>query len=70
MRLTTLIVDDEPLAREGLRALLARDPEISAIREARNGREAVLAIRESKPDLVLLECHCARQIACWGMKTL
>jgi two-component system LytT family response regulator len=53
--LTALIVDDEPLAREGLRALLARDPEISAIREARNGREAVLAIRESRPDLVLLD---------------
>lgn len=55
MPLTTLIVDDEPLAREGLRALLARDPEISTIREARDGREAVLAIRESNPDLVLLD---------------
>ena len=53
--LTILIVDDEPLAREGLRALLSRDPEISAIREARDGREAVLAIRESNPDLVLLD---------------
>jgi two-component system, LytTR family, response regulator len=55
MRLTTLIVDDEPLAREGLRELLARDPEIGVIREARDGREAVLAIRECKPDLVLLD---------------
>lgn len=55
MRLTTLIVDDEPLARAGLRALLARDPEISTIREARDGREAVLAIRDSHPDLVLLD---------------
>jgi two-component system, LytTR family, response regulator len=55
MHLTTLIVDDEPLAREGLRALLCRDPEISAIREARDGREAVAAIRESKPDLVFLD---------------
>lgn len=55
MQLTTLIVDDEPLAREGLRALLAKDAEISAIREARDGREAVAAIRESHPDLVLLD---------------
>jgi two-component system, LytTR family, response regulator len=55
MHLTTLIVDDEPLAREGLRALLSRDPEISVIREARDGREAVAAIRESKPDLVFLD---------------
>ena len=55
MSLTTLIVDDEPLAREGLRVLLARDPEVSAIRESRDGREAVAAIREFNPDLVFLD---------------
>jgi two-component system, LytTR family, response regulator len=51
----TLIVDDEPLAREGLRILLSRDPEVSAIREAKDGREAVAAIREHHPDLVFLD---------------
>lgn len=55
MPLTALIVDDEPLAREGLRELLAKDPEISSVREARDGREAVKAIRVSSPDLVLLD---------------
>ena len=55
MPLTTLIVDDEPLARDGLRVLLSRDPEVSVIREARDGREAVAAIRESNPDLVFLD---------------
>jgi two-component system LytT family response regulator len=55
MQLTALIVDDEPLAREGLRALLAKDTEVYAIREAKDGREAVAAIRESRPDLVLLD---------------
>ncbi|HZP04064.1 MAG TPA: LytTR family DNA-binding domain-containing protein [Terracidiphilus sp.] len=55
MHLTTLIVDDEPLAREGLRALLSKDPEIAAIHEARDGREAVAAIRECSPDLVFLD---------------
>lgn len=38
-----------------MRALLAKDPEVSAIHEARDGREAVVAIRERKPDLVLLD---------------
>jgi two-component system LytT family response regulator len=52
---TTLIVDDEPLAREGLRMLLAEDPEIAAIREARNGREAIAALCEERPDLVFLD---------------
>jgi two-component system, LytTR family, response regulator len=51
----TLIVDDEPLAREGLRLLLSRDTEVSAIREARDGLEAVAAIRERDPDLVFLD---------------
>jgi two-component system, LytTR family, response regulator len=50
-----LIVDDEPLAREGLRMLLVSDPQVAAISEAKNGREAVTAIRESRPDLVLLD---------------
>ncbi|MGC2421322.1 MAG: LytTR family DNA-binding domain-containing protein [Candidatus Acidiferrales bacterium] len=55
MTLTTLIVDDEPLARDGLRMLLSRDPEIAALCEAKNGREAVAAIRNSRPDLVFLD---------------
>jgi len=55
MSLTALIVDDEPLAREGLRMLLARDREVTAIHEARDGREAVAAIHDTRPDLVLLD---------------
>ncbi len=55
MPLTALIVDDEPLAREGLRMLLAQDPEVAAIREAKDGREAVEAILSARPDLVFLD---------------
>ena len=55
MRITTLIVDDEPLAREGLRMLLAEDAEVAAIHEAKDGREAVAAIRTLRPDLVFLD---------------
>ena len=39
----TLIVDDEPLAREGLRLLLANDPQIEIIGECSTGREAAAA---------------------------
>jgi two-component system, LytTR family, response regulator len=53
--MNVLIVDDEPLAREGLRLLLADEPGIGAVLEARNGAEAVNSIRASKPDLVLLD---------------
>src|SRR6202050_804641 len=52
-----LIVDDEPLAREGLKLILSSD---SQVMEARNGREAVAKIREEKPDLVLLDVQMPR----------
>lgn len=55
MPLTVLIVDDEPLAREGLRMLLADDPEIAAVQDAKNGSEAVQRVREERPDLVFLD---------------
>ncbi len=55
MPLSTLIVDDEPLAREGLRMLLAEDPDVAAVHEAKDGREAVDAIRGTRPDLVFLD---------------
>jgi two-component system LytT family response regulator len=55
MSFTALVVDDEALARQGLRELLCRDAEISAIHEARDGREAVEAIRTHRPDLVFLD---------------
>jgi len=50
-----LIVDDEPLAREGMRLLLADEPDVTHLDEARNGAEAVALIRARQPDLVLLD---------------
>ena len=50
-----LIVDDEPLAREGLAMLLKEEPAIGEIGEARNGAEGVEMIRQRRPDLVLLD---------------
>ena len=60
MQLRTLIVDDEPLAREGLKILLSNDPQVEAVWEARNGREAVALIRDQQPDLVLLDIQMPR----------
>jgi two-component system LytT family response regulator len=50
-----LIVDDEPLAREGVRMLVSKESCVDAIVEARNGSEAVALIRRESPDLVLLD---------------
>lgn len=51
----TLIVDDEPAAREGMRHLLDRDPDIVVTGECADGREAAAAIRGATPDLVFLD---------------
>lgn len=53
--LRVLIVDDEPLARAHLRQLLAADRDIEVVGECGDGREAVRAIRELNPALVLLD---------------
>jgi two-component system, LytTR family, response regulator len=53
-RFSALVVDDEPLARETLRLLLARDPEID-VAEAGDGRAALEAIAAHRPDLLFLD---------------
>jgi two-component system LytT family response regulator len=54
-KMRTLVVDDEPLARERLRGLLRGEPDVECVGECANGREAVEAIRSQKPDLVFLD---------------
>jgi two-component system, LytTR family, response regulator len=51
----TLIVDDEPLARERLRTLLAEHPSFASVGECENGAEAVEALRAGGVELVFLD---------------
>src|SRR5262245_48515982 len=51
----TLIVDDEPLARQRLRNLLQRDADIEIIGECADGRQAVATVEELRPDLLFLD---------------
>ena len=50
-----LIVDDEPIARRGLRRLLGAEPDVEIVGEAGSGTAALDAIEDLKPDLVLLD---------------
>jgi two-component system LytT family response regulator len=54
-KITALVVDDEELARHVLRELLQAHPEIQVLAECVNGFEAVKAVAEDKPDLILLD---------------
>jgi two-component system LytT family response regulator len=55
MKVRTLIVDDELLARERLRQLLAAEPEIEIIGECSDGNAAVTEIQTKAPDLIFLD---------------
>jgi two-component system, LytTR family, response regulator len=53
--ITTIIVDDEKLAREGLKSLLKEFPEIEIVGEANNADEAIDMIDKLKPQLMFLD---------------
>src|SRR6266567_3850407 len=55
MKLKALIADDEPLARERLRFLLAGDGDIEIAGECRNGTEVVAALKERSFDVLFLD---------------
>ena len=55
MTLRTLIVDDEPLARERVRMMLVMHDDVAVIGEVGDGQQAIDAIRQERPDLVFLD---------------
>lgn len=55
VRVRVLIVDDHPIVRAGLRALLSTDDRLLVIGDAVNGREAVTASATHEPDVVLMD---------------
>jgi two-component system LytT family response regulator len=55
MKIRTLIVDDEPLARERLRKLLQAESDIELVGECSDGKEALTVIKSTNPDLLFLD---------------
>src|SRR5690606_16486099 len=54
-RIRTLIVDDEPMARERILRLLAGEPDVEVVGQCADGLQAVNAIQQLSPDLVFLD---------------
>jgi two-component system, LytTR family, response regulator len=54
-KIRTIVVDDEPLARSNVMALLRRDPEVEILGECGSGTEAIATIDRTRPDLVFLD---------------
>jgi DNA-binding NarL/FixJ family response regulator len=55
--LRILLVDDHPLVRNGLRALLASVPELTIVGEAASGEEAIARATELLPDIILMDLN-------------
>jgi len=52
-KISVLVVDDHEVVRQGLKALLSREPDIAIVGEARDGREAVESAERLRPDVVV-----------------
>ena len=55
MNVSLLLADDHQLMRQGLSALLSRQPEIQIIADASDGRTAVALVKQHSPDIVLMD---------------
>ena len=55
MTIRTILVDDEPLAIQGLELRLAAHDDLEIVAKCQNGREAISAVKTHKPDLVFLD---------------
>lgn len=60
MSIRVLIADDEPVICQGLAAILTPEPDITVVGQARDGAEAVSAVREHQPDVVLMDVRMPR----------
>jgi two-component system LytT family response regulator len=60
MSVRAIIADDEPLARERVRSLLAGESDVEVIAECSNGAQTVKAAEEHRPDLLFLDVQMPR----------
>ncbi len=56
-KIKILLVDDHPVVRHGLSAMLQTDPQIDVVGEANSGQEALVMVGRLNPDIVLMDIH-------------
>lgn len=58
--ITTILVDDHTLFRDGIRELLSIAPDIEVVAEGRSGQDAIALTAQHQPDVVLLDVKIGR----------
>lgn len=59
-RIRVLVVDDHPVVRTGLGAVISLEPDFKLVGEAEDGAQAVAMVREQRPDVVLMDLRMPR----------
>lgn len=54
-QIRAIVVDDEPLARQGIRQMIEQDPDLAIVAECADGVEAIEAVQHHHPDLLFLD---------------
>lgn len=65
-----VIADDIQILRQGLKAILSQDPEISVAGLAADGREAFELCRKERPDVVLMDMRMPGYDGSWGIEKI
>jgi len=60
-KIRVLVVDDQTVVREGLVAILSYNPEIEVVGQAEDGLQALVMVKEKKPDVILLDLVMPRE---------
>jgi DNA-binding NarL/FixJ family response regulator len=55
VEISVVVVDDEPLIRSGLRAIIDAEPDLTVVGEAADGAEVLPVVRRTRPDVVLMD---------------
>jgi DNA-binding NarL/FixJ family response regulator len=55
VEISVVVVDDEPLIRSGLRAIIDAEPDLTVVGEAGDGAEVLPVVRRTQPDVVLMD---------------
>ncbi len=66
-RFGILVIDDHPIMRDGLRAVIGQESDMHIVGEAANGREAIAQFRKLRPDLTLIDLQMSED---GGLRTI